>query len=301
MTSDTFFEHFANFAEAPNGVAKLRELILQLAVQGQLVPQDENDEPASELLANVKAERERRSRAKEIPNQKPVPAITPDENLFVLPKGWTWARFGDLCLFIEAGWSPKCEERPRIGDEWGIIKISAVTWGTFDPDENKALPANLEPRPECEVHPNDFLMTRANTAELVAKSVVVEKTPPRLLLNDKTLRVVFPESVNRRYVNLFNNGSIARQHYIRVASGTSESMRNVSRENVREMPIPVPPLAEQKRIVSKVTELLSLCDALESQLQATESASTQLLSAAVSHLLSTDSREGAKPRREQPA
>ena len=62
----------------------------------------------------------------------------------------------------------------------------------------------------------------------------------------------------------------------------------------------IPPLAEQKRIVSKVTELLSLCDALESQLQATESASTQLLSAAVSHLLHTDSREGAKTRRKLP-
>ena len=128
-------------------------------------------------------------------------------------------------------------------------------------------------------------MSRANTAELVAKSVVVQKTPSRLLLNDKTLRVVFPKSVDRQYVNLFNNGSIARHHYMRVASGTSESMRNVSRENILEMLVPVPPLSEQKRIVSKVTELLSLCDALEAKLTQAESASTQHLSAAVAHLL----------------
>ena len=128
-------------------------------------------------------------------------------------------------------------------------------------------------------------MSRANTAELVAKSVVVDQTPSRLMLNDKTLRVVFPTTVDPHYVNLFNNGSIARQYYVRVASGTSESMRNVSRESVLEMLVPIPPLAEQKRIVSKVTELLSLCDSLEAKLTQAESASSQLLSASVHHLL----------------
>ena len=127
---------------------------------------------------------------------------------------------------------------------------------------------------------------------------MVDQTPPRLLLNDKTLRVVFPKFIDPRYVNLFNNGSIARQHYMRVASGTSESMRNVSRENILEMLVPVPPLSEQKRIVSKVTELLSLCDALEAKLTQAESASTQLLSAAVHHLLQEDASEGATPRKE---
>jgi type I restriction enzyme S subunit len=190
-----------------------------------------------------------------------------------------------LCLFIEAGWSPKCDDRRRQGNEWGIIKISAVTWGRFNPAENKTLPPDVAPRPDCEVKSGDFLMTRANTAELVAKSVVVEETPPRLLLNDKTLRVVFPASVDPRYVNLFNNSSFARQYYVSVASGTSESMRNVSRESILNMPIPVPSLSEQKRIVEKVDQLMKLCDDLESKLTLAESASSQLLSSAVHHLL----------------
>ena len=278
-------DHFDQLFDTPATLPALRQTILQLAVQGQLVPQDPNDEPADVLLANVESERARRALAKEIPNQRPISRMTDAECLYELPIGWVWARFGDLCLYIEAGWSPKCVERPRTGDEWGIIKISAVTWGVFNSNENKTLPSHLEPRTECEIRDGDFLMTRANTAELVAKSVVVDTTPPRLLLNDKTLRVDFPASVDRHYVNLFNNSSFARQHYVRVASGTSESMRNVSRENVLEMPVPVPPLAEQKRIVAKVTELLSLCDALESQLTQAHSASTQLLSATVAQLL----------------
>jgi type I restriction enzyme S subunit len=279
--------HFDQLFDTPTTIPQLRQTILQLAVQGQLVPQDPNDEPANVALADIERERISRNEAGEIPSQRPVSAIKAGDELFELPQGWQWARFGHLCLFIEAGWSPKCEERPRIGDEWGVIKISAVTWGHFDADENKTLPSHMEPRLNCEILSGDFLMSRANTAELVARSVVVNDVPPRLLLNDKVLRVRFPDAVDKHYVNLFNNGGFARQYYVTVASGTSESMRNVSRESILEMPIPVPPLAEQKRIVTKVTELLSLCDALEAKLTQAESASTQLLSAAVHHLLNS--------------
>jgi type I restriction enzyme S subunit len=277
--------HFDQLFDTPTTIPQLRQTILQLAVQGQLVPQDPNDEAANVALADIERERISRNEAGEIPSQRPVSAIKARDELFELPQGWQWARFGHLCLFIEAGWSPKCEERPRVGDEWGVIKISAVTWGQFNADENKTLPSHMEPRLNCEIHSGDFLMSRANTAELVARSVVVNAVPPRLLLNDKVLRVRFPDAVDKHYVNLFNNGGFARQYYVSVASGTSESMRNVSRESILEMPIPVPPLAEQKRIVTKVTELLSLCDALEAKLTQAESASTQLLSAAVHHLL----------------
>lgn len=153
----------------PTTIPQLRQAIPQLALQCQLVPQDPNDELASVSLAKIKSERERRSESGEIPHQRVVPPVTQAEYPFELPGGGESARFGDLCLSIEAGWSPKCEERPRIGDEWGIIKISAVTWRQFNPHENK------------------------------------------------TLRV-FPKSVDRKYVNLFNNGSIAREHYMRAAA-----------------------------------------------------------------------------------
>jgi type I restriction enzyme S subunit len=287
MTPQAFLAYFETFAAAPNGIAKLRELILQLAVQGKLVPQDVNDEPAIETLARIESEREACVAAGEIPHQRPVSPITEAAELFSLPASWQWARFGHLCLFIEAGWSPKCEERPRIGDEWGVIKISAVTWGRFNADENKTLPSHMEPRLSCEIRSGDFLMSRANTAELVARSVVVEEAPPRLLLNDKVLRVKFPEEVDNLYVNLFNNCTVARRYYVTVASGTSESMLNVSRENILEMPIPLPPLAEQRRIVEKVDQLLGLCDELAARQAAQREKRQRLVGATLDRLVST--------------
>ena len=93
MTPDTFIEHFTTFAAAPNGVAKLRELILQLAVQGQLVPQDVNDEPASELAKQItKFREEATGRAASIA------MLTVDDLGFPLPTGWIAARFGDLMV-----------------------------------------------------------------------------------------------------------------------------------------------------------------------------------------------------------
>ncbi len=195
------------------------------------------------------------------------------------------ARFGSLAINIEAGFSPQCERRRRTKGEWGVLKISAVSWDKFNPEENKALPPNVEPRPEYEVRDGDFLMSRANTAELVAKSVVANKPPQKLLLNDKTLRVHFMNHTEKRFVNLVNNSLMARGYYASVASGTSNSMKNITREAIAMLPIGVPPLAEQKRIVARVEELLRWCDTLEAQLSQSRTLGAHLLDSTLHHLL----------------
>lgn len=112
-----------------------------------------------------------------------------DEKPFDLPENWDWIRLGTLVEKSGAGWSPSCEGHARVGDSWGVLKVSAVSWGEFLPDENKALPKTLEPRLDCVVESGDFLITRANTDELVARSVVVENCPPNLMLSDKIVRL----------------------------------------------------------------------------------------------------------------
>jgi type I restriction enzyme S subunit len=208
------------------GVEPLRQLIRSLAVKGRLTQR--RQEPLSDL-----------------------------------PPGWEWRRLTDLVVFSEAGWSPSCVEQPRREGRWGVLKVSAVSWDCFDAEANKELPAGLEPRPQYEVKHADFLLSRANTAELVAKSVVVKDPPPRLLLSDKIIRLRFREHVNAEYVNLVNNSAAARDYYRENASGTSASMKNVSRAVVLNLPVPVPPPEEQARIVARVDELMRLCDALE--------------------------------------
>lgn len=113
---------------------------------------------------------------------------------------WRATQLRELVASSGAGWSPSCDARPRSGDEWGVLKVSAVSWGQFRPDENKALPAHLTPRPELEVQPGDFLVSRANTAELVARSVVVESTPPQLMLSDKIVRLRLAAAASQEVV-----------------------------------------------------------------------------------------------------
>ena len=271
-------------AGAPNGIKKLRELILELAVRGKLVPQDTDDEPACELLSRIAEEKARLVAEGKIKKQKALAEIGEDETPFELPTNWTWNRLGNLVTESGAGWSPSCEPRPREANEWGVLKVSAVSWGIYQPEENKALPASLAARPEHEVAEGDFLVSRANTAELVARSVVVETTPTHLMLSDKIVRLKLTSLCERRYVNLANSAPLARDYYSRVAGGTSSSMKNVSREQILHLPFALPPLAEQHRIVAKVDELMALCDRLEAQQADAASAHAQLVQALLDSL-----------------
>lgn len=128
------------------------------------------------------------------------------------------------------------------------MKISAVTWGEFNAEENKALPVKLEPKQEYEVKGNDFLLSRANTSELVARSVVVPQTVPKhLMLSDKIIRFQFPDSIDVNYINIVNNSKLSREYYGIVAGGTSASMKNVTRNQVSLLPIALPPYNEKRR------------------------------------------------------
>ncbi|CAH9017635.1 hypothetical protein NURINAE_00468 [Candidatus Nitrosacidococcus sp. I8] len=122
-------------------------------------------------------------------------------------------------------------------------------------------------------------MTRANTKELVAKSVIVEKVREKLLLNDKTLRVKFSKLLNIRFANFFNNSEYSRNYYISISTGTSPSMKNISRDSIKLLPFPLPPLLEQQVIVTKVEQLLTLCDELETQTKQNQTYAENLMQA----------------------
>lgn len=277
-------EHFHTLFTTESSIDALKQTLLQLAVMGKLVPPDSSDEPASELLKRIAEEKRQLMGEGKIKKQKPLREINEEEEPYELPTAWVWTRLGSQVIESGAGWSPSCEARPRNGDEWGVLKVSAVSWGSYRPEENKALPPNLEARPEHEVINGDFLVSRANTAELVARSVVVEETPNRLMLSDKIVRLRLTVLCARRYVNLANSAPLARSYYSQVAGGTSSSMKNVSREQILNLPIALPPLAEQQRIVDKVDQLMLLCDMLKRQINFANEKQTTLLNAVIAQV-----------------
>jgi type I restriction enzyme S subunit len=261
----TVASHFDTLFTSPDDIAPLRQSILQLAVRGKLVRQRASEEAASALLARIGGKT----------------TTFPDDSLPPIPVGWATCRFGDLLSRIQAGWSPSCSDRPKEGEEYGVLKVSACSWGKFLADENKALPARSEVPPGIEVRAGDFLISRANTVELVARSVVVGECPDKLLLSDKTLRLTPLQGLNAHFLNLANLGPDSRRHYEAEASGTSASMRNVSQEVIRALPLLLPPKLEQDRIVARVDELMTLCDQLESRVTAARDAAADFASAAV--------------------
>lgn len=272
--------HFTTLFTTEASIDRLKQTILQLAVMGKLVPQDTKDEPASVLLEKIAAEKAQLIKEKKIKRQKPLLPIGEDETPFALPGGWEYCRLDDLALTSEAGWSPRCQPNKREGDKWGVLKVSAVTWGVFKPEENKELPQGLEPRPQYEVKSGDFLISRANTAALVARAVVVPSDVPiHLMMSDKIIRFNFTDKVSNDYVNLANNSLFSRIYYGRVAGGTSSSMKNVSRNQVRNLVIMLPSFCEQLRIIKKTNELIDLCDQIKSRLHNAQQ--TQLLLADV--------------------
>jgi type I restriction enzyme S subunit len=176
----------------------------------------------------------------------------------------------------------------------GCAESSAVSWENFKPEENKQLLPGPTPPESVHVRAGDFLISRANTSELVAKCVIVESQPNRLILSDKIVRLHITEHCDRRFLSFVNNhAGYARSYYVSEASGTSQSMKNVSRPVIYGLPIPLPPLAEQHRIVAKVDELMTLCDQLEAQLTATEADSRHLLEAVLHEALSPALEETA--------
>ncbi|HHC6513716.1 TPA: restriction endonuclease subunit S [Vibrio parahaemolyticus] len=275
-------EHFDTLFTTEESIDQLKQTILQLAVMGKLVPQDPSDEPAAELLKRIAEEKAQLVKEKKIKNQKALPPISEDEKPFELPSGWEWCRLGDLELSSEAGWSPKCLDTPRSEDNWGVLKVSAVTWNQYNPMENKELPNSLAPREHLEVQDGDFLISRANTADLVAKAVIVPNdSPTHLMMSDKIIRFRFSDKVSSHYINLFNNSQFARNYYSQVAGGTSSSMKNVSREQIKNLLICLPPVATQTAIIDIVGCFFDICEQLKQKVQENQITQFQLTDAIV--------------------
>jgi len=168
-----------------------------------------------------------------------------------------WVQLSNYVESIENGWSPTCESRPASNDEWGVVKVGCVTSGSYNPRENKALPSHLQPVPRYEIQTGDFLMSRANTSELVGACAVVEETPLKLMLSDKIFRFIFRDTnqIDPRYLNHVLKSPSLRKQIERAATGTSPTMKNISKGKVLRLLIPKHDLTEQQRICAYLDDL----------------------------------------------
>ncbi len=193
-----------------------------------------------------------------------------------LPEGWTEATLGDLLVGIDAGRSFRCEERPPKDHEFGVVKISAVTWGTYDEAESKTCTNPKLVEPSFLINDGDLLFSRANTIELVGASVIAERVTKRVMLSDKVLRLRTKLGVEKKWILYFLRSRAGRTQIEALATGNQQSMRNIGQDRLRSIGLSLPPLAEQRRIVEKVEALLARHASASAALQRAASSIEQL-------------------------
>lgn len=249
-----------------HGIKKLRELILELAVRGKLVPQDPNDEPASVLLERIAAEKAQLVKDKKIKKPKALPEISEDEKPFELPKGWEWSRLQDLTSYIQRGKGPKYAESGKVR----VISQKCVQNTGFNLDvaryvTDESLSAY---QPERYLLNDDILWNSTGTGT-VGRANVIGNIVEQTLVADSHVTVIRPHNVYSQFLWCFImapgiQSRIEPNHDNALVSGSTKQVE-LNTSSVVTVVAPVAPLKEQHRIVAKVEELMSLCDALEAQ------------------------------------
>jgi type I restriction enzyme S subunit len=160
----------------------------------------------------------------------------------------------DVIADLENGWSPKCLDRPADLGEWGVLKMGAVSFGSFNERENKALPSDLLPQKSLEVRRGDLLISRANITRLVGACALIYDTRPGLMLCDKIFRVVWqaPSAVEPAFLDEILKVPHLRQQIEGAVTGGSPTMKNITKPALLNLRLPLPPLEVQQKIMADV-------------------------------------------------
>jgi type I restriction enzyme, S subunit len=282
----TLVEHFDLVASAPGGVARLRELILTLAVRGNLVPQDKSDEPASLLLEQIRAEKNSLMASGKIRRESPAALIRADDVPHRVPAGWQWATLGTVTKKITDGTHHSPANFPQ-GDFKYLSAKNIKSWGV-DLTDVTYVPASIhqEIYSRCDPEFGDILYIKdgATTGVLTINTL---KEQFSLL---SSVGVIKPScGLTSEYLALVLRSPF---FYQAMRDGmTGVAITRVTLSKLAAALFPLPPLAEQSRIVARVDELMRLCDELEQKGRFEVAQHTQLLDALLSTLTGSTSPE----------
>jgi len=234
----------------------LKNTLLQLAVQGKLVPQDPTGEPASELLERIRAEKSRLIKEGKIKKEKPLPPITEDEIPFEIPENWVWVRLGEICEYIQRGRSPKYS----LTKKYPVIAQKCNQWSGFSIEKAQF----IDPDTLCKyseeriLQDSDLLWNSTGLGTLGRIAVYYTRLNPySLAVADSHVTVIrnFKQYVLSVYLYYFI-ASPAVQTIIEEQASGSTKQKELATTTIKNYLIPLPPLSEQARIVSKIEELL---------------------------------------------
>lgn len=279
MTPEALLAQFDVMVEAPNGLQKLRELILQLAVRGKLVRQDPSDEPASMLLHRIADERTRLARAGEIRKMKKLALSEPDERPFELPVGWAWAPLGVVTPYplTDGDWVESKDQDPS-GDV-RLVQLADVGEGDYRDRSSRFLTSATAARLNCTFLEVDDILIARLPSPIGRACVFPGDRKPSITVVDVAIARCGKRGLTPRYLMHAINSLTIREQML--AFGTGTTRFRISTSNISRVLCPIPPLPEQRRIVAKLDELMSLCDDLESRLAYAREKSSHLAASIV--------------------
>lgn len=272
---------------APNGVKRLRELILTLAVQGKLTEQCESDEPASELLKKIAAEKKKLEKEGKIKKQKPLPPVGDDEKPYALPKGWEWVRLGDV---------GEVNPRNKVED---TLEAAFIPMAAIDAGYNNKHGFEIKNWVEIKngfthLAEGDIGLAKITPCFENRKSCIFSGLPNSFGAGTTELHI-FRDCCSAfvaQFVLYYLKSPKYIQSGVAYMTGTAGQQR-VPTTFFAGFPVPLPPLAEQQRIVERVNNLMARCDALEA-LQKEQEHKRTSAGAAAMHAL-TMPQESADP------
>lgn len=243
----------------------LKNSILQRAIEGKLVPQRKEEGTAKELLAEIRAEKAQLIKEKKIKKSKPLPEITDEEKPFDIPESWEWVRWGDISQSIQYGYNAPAKSSGRIK----MVRISDIHDNQVD----------WKSVPYCDIGDNEisqYILKKndilfARTGGTVGKSFLVKETQKESIFAGYLIRTRYSEKLSPLYLKYFMESGI---YWEQLHNGTIKTAQpNCNGKTLSKMILPLPPLAEQHRIVAKIEELqpdIDAYDKAQTKLQAIE-------------------------------
>ncbi|WP_053144977.1 restriction endonuclease subunit S [Erwinia billingiae] len=270
-------QHFDTLFTTEASIDALKQTILQLAVMGKLVPQDPNDEPASELLKRIEQEKAQLVKEGKIKKQKPLPPVSDEEKPFVLPKGWEWIRFGEILAALKYGTSQKCD---YLTNGYPVLRIPNVVGGEISLEDMKFGKLSEHEVKELSLEKDDLIFIRSNgSLSIVGQCTLLRRHLVNHAYAGYLIRArMYNNFVCAEYISLMMKAIFIRDQ-IEKPIRTTTGVKNINSSELSNLKLAFPPLSTQKAIVEKISVLLSFCESLKSLLQSAQQTQLHLADA----------------------
>lgn len=233
---------------------KLKQSLLQYAMEGKLVKQDPNDEPASVLLEKIAEEKARLIKEKKIKRTKKLPAITDDEKPFDIPDSWEWVKLGEIGNYIQRGRSPKYD---KVNHNHPIISQKCIQWSGITLQDAKFITQEFFEKLENYrfVQKNDILWNSTGTGT-VGRANVVREAFEKVPVDSHVTLIRVNRNVDPQFIYYYLISPIIQNNLDEYLTGTTKQ-KELGLNSILNVVLPIPPINEQKRIVAKLDQLMS--------------------------------------------